>query len=407
VRSDALEKCVAPSTVALFLALQGADRTLPLSWMVLTFGGLLSALLGAVDFQRPLSTIEKGMAVALAGLLLSAGCGLDPQRSLLLSVPMLASVLLWVLSVRDRDARFGFVPVVIGLAIAASVQSTLLLLAVLRNPSMTPADWVIDAGAAWLVVPNDLAWIACVLPLLAMLARDRVMIALCVLLVGFLALCALVHSRTAAVVAAAVAISFATSFLRLSQSRRDIKRWVIAAGVLGAVILAVFSAASMRARVQLWGAAWAMFLDHPWTGVGIHNFVLAYRQYLPPHAELIDPRITPWPHNLILEIAAECGLIGGIAILFLVGCLLRRGFVLGRTTLIPMQRAALAGLLGMGLLGLVEASLLRQWVWLLGTAMCALMFIDDNPSVHGKGNNAQQRVDKDAAIRGLRRAPGR
>jgi hypothetical protein len=406
VRFGAFEKCIAPASVMLFLALQGADRSLPFAWVVLTFGSFLAALCGAIDFQRPFSAIEKAIALALAGCALSAAFGLNPLRSLLLSVPMLGSLLMWILITRDRHAVFGVLPIAIGLAIAAIVQSTLLVLAALRHPQMAPADWVGDAGSAWLVVPNDIAWMACILPLLAIIARRRT-VTLLTLLAVFLALCALMHSRTAAFVAGAVILSFVACSANFPQSRRGLWKWMIAAGVVTVIALIVFSAASMRARLQLWMAAWSIFLDHPWTGVGIHNFVLAYRQYLPSQAELIDSRITPWPHNLVLEIAAECGLIGCIGIVFLVGCLVRRGVVLVRTTLIPMQRAALAGLFGMLLLGLVEASLLRQWVWLLGTAMCALMVVEVKPSGHGKENDEPNRMDKGAATRRVRRASRR
>jgi hypothetical protein len=385
----ALEKHIAPGTIALFLALQGADRTLAAGWAVLTFGGLLAALSGAIDFQRPLSAIEKGMGAALAGCALSAAFGLDPKRSLLLSVPVLASMLMWALIARDRHATCGFLHVAVGLATAACVQSTLLVLAALRHPGMTPADWVIDAGAAWLVVPNDIVWMACVLPLLAILAPRRTAAALFALLVVFLALCALMRSRTAAVVALAVAFSFVACRFRFPRSWPNAWRWMAAACIAVVIALAAFSAASMHARLQLWAAAGSIFLDHPWTGVGIHNFVLAYRHYLPAQTELIDSRITPWPHNLILEIAAECGLIGGMAVLFLAICVVRWGVFLGRTTLIPLHRAVFSGLLGMVLLALVEASLLRQWVWLLGTALCSLIVIDVDPHVHEKQNEQQ------------------
>jgi O-antigen ligase len=299
---------------------------------------------------------------------------------------MLASILVWILITRDRYARFGFLPIAIGLGIAAFVQSSLLVVAAARHTDMTPTDWIADAGSAWLVVPNDIAWMACILPLVAIMARRRTDAALWVMLAIFLGLCALMRSRTAAIVAFTVAALFVA--LRLPRWRPRAWRWLL--GIYGAVVaaFAMFGIASMHARLQLWSAAWSVFLDNPWTGVGIHNFALAYRNFLPPQSELIDPRITPWPHNLVLEVAAECGLIGSIAMLFLVGCLVRRGLILGRTTLAPMHCAAFSGLLGMALLALVEASLLRQWFWLLGATISTLLVIDV-PPVLGKNNEEQ------------------
>jgi putative inorganic carbon (HCO3(-)) transporter len=59
-------------------------------------------------------------------------------------------------------------------------------------------------------------------------------------------------------------------------------------------------------RVAHWQAAWGMFSDHPWTGVGLGNYVEAYERYALPR----------WPdplghaHNYCLNIAAEAGLPG-------------------------------------------------------------------------------------------------
>jgi O-antigen ligase len=360
---------LAPGAVALFFALQGADRTLPLAWAALALGAALAASCRAIDFQRPLSAIEKGMGIALLGWVVSVVCGLDPRRSLALSVPMLASLLLWILIARNRDARFSFSAVALGLAGAAFVQAGLLVLAAVRHPALAPSDWVIDAGATWLIVPNDIAWMACALPMWAVAMRGRTPISLGVLLVTMLALSALLHSRTAAIVAAAVAIAFV--FPSSQGQRRSGSWWVAGFAFIGLGTLAL-GVASMRARMQLWAAALDVFFDHPWTGIGMHNFVLAYGCYL-PIATSIDPRITPWPHNLFLEILAECGVIGGAAMLFLIGCIVRRGMAACRSRPTPSQRAVLAGLFGVVLLAFVEASLLRIWVWALGTALCALI----------------------------------
>jgi len=381
---SALERFIVPVTLALFLALQGADHTLPIAWALLTLGGLLAVAFGLLDLQRPLSDVEKAIGCFLAACALSMALGVDPRRSLMLSVPILASVLICILIARGRYALV-YPAVAVGLLAAALTQSALLALATLRHPFATPGEWVADAGAAWLVVPNDIAWMACVLPLLAIAAGRHTGKALLLLLVAFAELCLVVHSRTAVIVAIAVALSFvALSFPRLW--RRNLQ-WtiMIAFGGAAAAVAIAFGAASMRARWQLWQAAWSMFLDHPWTGVGLHNFVLAYRQYLPSSVELVDPRTTPWPHNLVLEIAAECGLIGLIAGLYLVSCVIRRGMVLSRTTSTPLHRAVFSGFFGLTLLALTEASLLRQWVWLVAAVLCALLVVDSR--VYGNQEN--------------------
>jgi len=62
-------------------------------------------------------------------------------------------------------------------------------------------------------------------------------------------------------------------------------------------------------RVAHWVAAWRMWADHPWLGVGIGNYAEAYPRY----------RLTRWEdplghaHNFYFNIGAETGLIGLLA----------------------------------------------------------------------------------------------
>lgn len=59
-------------------------------------------------------------------------------------------------------------------------------------------------------------------------------------------------------------------------------------------------------RVAHWRAAWGMFSDHPWLGVGIGNYTLAYPAYALP--QWSDP--LGHAHNMYLHFLAETGLLG-------------------------------------------------------------------------------------------------
>ncbi len=59
-------------------------------------------------------------------------------------------------------------------------------------------------------------------------------------------------------------------------------------------------------RAAHWQAAWAMFSDHPWTGVGIGNYAEAYAHYALPRWQ--DP--LGHAHNYFLNILAEAGVVG-------------------------------------------------------------------------------------------------
>jgi O-antigen ligase len=66
---------------------------------------------------------------------------------------------------------------------------------------------------------------------------------------------------------------------------------------------------SFRGRISENIVAWRMFVDHPLTGVGLHNYSANYLNY---SSDLgLDPRREArTPHNLYLEIASEMGLLG-------------------------------------------------------------------------------------------------
>ena len=67
-------------------------------------------------------------------------------------------------------------------------------------------------------------------------------------------------------------------------------------------------------RLAHWHAAWKMWLDRPWLGVGIGNYALVYPQYALPRWG--DP--LGHAHNHYLNVAAESGLVGLAAYLVLV-----------------------------------------------------------------------------------------
>ncbi len=81
-------------------------------------------------------------------------------------------------------------------------------------------------------------------------------------------------------------------------------------------------------RMAHWQAALGMFSDHPWLGVGIGNYPVAYSQYA--LGRWRDP--LGHAHNYYLNIAAEAGLIGLSAYLILFGaCLIQAWRVIRRT----------------------------------------------------------------------------
>lgn len=81
-------------------------------------------------------------------------------------------------------------------------------------------------------------------------------------------------------------------------------------------------------RMAHWQAAWAMFNDRPWLGVGIGNYEPVYPAYsLPGWTEPLGHA-----HNYYLNIAAEAGLIGLAAYLVLWGAAFWQAWKVIRST---------------------------------------------------------------------------
>ncbi len=112
-------------------------------------------------------------------------------------------------------------------------------------------------------------------------------------------------------------------------------------------------------RLNLWRSSIQMIRENPWTGVGLDNFLYAYRgRYIAP-AAWQDPDLSH-AHNWVLDFASRMGVPGLLAVLLLLGLLV---FTLWRG--LPQatdlyQKALIVGLLGsiadFAAHGLVDAS---------------------------------------------------
>lgn len=106
--------------------------------------------------------------------------------------------------------------------------------------------------------------------------------------------------------------------LALGALQRRGRWWVwsgLAAAAMGGAALLV-RGIDATLRLSVWRAAWVMWLDHPWLGVGLDGFQWLYPRYMALSAWR-EPLLYH-PHNWLLEVATWTG-IAGLAAASLMG----------------------------------------------------------------------------------------
>lgn len=162
----------------------------------------------------------------------------------------------------------------------------------------------------------------------------------CLVVVGFTLL--LTKSRTS-FVGAAAGIGVA-GLLCLAGLRKEALKRVLSVAAIGAVLLAVliggaFAAGSLdievlseapkslEYRLLYWRGTARVIAESPLFGVGPGNFRPHYLQHkLPETSEEISD-----PHNFVLDVVANAGVPGALALLLLGGVVLRNGLTLVRS----------------------------------------------------------------------------
>lgn len=343
-----------------YLLAQVHDATAGWGMPLLMLCCLVGALRGSIEFSIRPGAVELALLVFATVWAVCAWAGLDPSRSLSLSMPLLALLVLVPAVGRERSAETAVAAMVWSVAALATVWSVMLLAAWVDTASI-PAERVSQARAPWLMVPNDLAFVALLWPVWIGAVRDarwrwRVLVG--AMLVLQAAALATLHSRLGLLLCA---VALLLTGLDAWRARGRSRRWLLAVCALSlpaTLLLYDKGLRSLEARWELWCAGLEVFVLHPWFGVGPHNYVLAYRGTDALAAALLDPRVTPWPHNLFVELLAETGVFGCLAGVALLAC---------AALSVPQQRRGtwLAVALPCVLLCLLEASTLRAWFWAL------------------------------------------
>jgi len=234
----------------------------------------------------------------------------------------------------------------------------------LSGATSDPASLVEMLDSPVMVVPNDFAYFAVVLPLLFRASRHfshglGVNLLLAGSLALFLMVSLILESRLA--LAGFAILSGSEIAGKLAKKYRP---WIILLVFAATVVVFSFvikkGSSSLEARLVLWVAAISGFVEAPWFGNGFGTFGSYYDQFKETGFELfssivsVDQRYVPWPHNIFLELVFFYGLSGVIPMVaFLKSVVenLRKG--------IRIDRTAFQLLLLLAPLAMLEMSLLR------------------------------------------------
>jgi putative inorganic carbon (HCO3(-)) transporter len=126
-------------------------------------------------------------------------------------------------------------------------------------------------------------------------------------------------------------------------------------------------------RLQLWQSSWAMIQDHPLLGVGLDNFLYAYRTtYVLPTAW--EEFNLSHPHNLVLDFWLRLGLPGLIVFFWLVVGFFRSGWRIYRDLTESSERILVLGLMA-GMVNLVAHGVVDHAFFLVDLAFIFMLMI--------------------------------
>jgi O-antigen ligase len=173
-------------------------------------------------------------------------------------------------------------------------------------------------------------------------------------------------------------------FLAAMRGRRSLTVAVGALVVLAVVILLVVGAGRLTSlldtsegttffRVQLWRSSLAMLGDHPVLGVGLDNFLYAYRsEYVLPTAwEEFD---LSHPHNFLLDFWLRLGIFGLAAIIWLLGAFYRKAWRLYRRLPDGDVRLLILGLMA-GMVSFIAHGLVDNAFFLVDLAFVFMLML--------------------------------
>lgn len=380
MRNEKYDKFMA-FVMAIYFSIYQFSFSIDVGLLLLVTGGmiLLSSNNGN-DELNSLTFIPDFLVFVFSVIvLLYSGVSEDRKLNLILTASFFPAVLAYINISRSRTNEKYFIIAYCGIFLGSVLSSLIILFYGVKLKTLDPEILIKNFFPSFFVVPNDFILIAICLPfILAFIVRKRSLVVL--YSAGFLICVAAIlvsHSRSA------IAIAIFSIYFFFAMHKKSFFPKTIFAIFLFFVIFEIIGSSSFLSRIKnynvlcetripLWVAAWNLWTEDIFFGHGAYSFVKLYQQKIEPSmlaaCSLVDKRLTPWPHNLYLEVLSNYGLIGAIPFFLLVFWMLKTSYQstkMADDSIRPIAIGNFVAIIGFVLAGFVELTFLRYWVVVL------------------------------------------
>ncbi len=167
------------------------------------------------------------------------------------------------------------------------------------------------------------------------------------------------------------------------------RRFALVAAILGSIIIVAipttrdiaerqlfFKEWSGKVRLVMWNETWTMLRDHPLTGAGLGSFPTAIK----PYHKATWMEIFQYPHNILLNLWSELGLLGIIAFGWILFVWIRYSALATRPSQLIPRYSALIVLTAFLVHGLVDVPYFKNDLALAFWILMALTVNEPSPT---------------------------
>ncbi len=335
--------------------------------------------------------------IFIGATVVSTVFSVDDLRSALIGLSLFPAAIVFYIVVDNVHSK-QIASLFLGLALLSCCICGILLLSAMTSSADDPIRWMSGALFAFLSTPNDLIFVALMSPLtiaLLLLSPSSIIKVIVVFSIVLSFVVIIVYRSNIAMLVLLVELSvlgvglYRARFVPIIMT--ILVLIVIADSLQGFLLLGKLTSPIVWGnRMPLWLAARDMFSDAPLIGHGPGSFSILYEAFMHgqtlPEWVVRDPRHTPWVHNLYLELLAERGVLGLLAFAAIIAVILKylSGIENGEARVYAI--ALKASVIGLLIAGVFELSILRHWVVIFISLLCALTVVLVNHDRYFEGN---------------------